>query len=98
MSPAQGGLLATRQVVPDGIERLAIPSGVDRTTFLLGLPAFMPDSIPPGADRTMTLDGPDQFWYLLVAIMCIAIPGIFLLIRVYTKAVVVRSLEVADCK
>lgn len=71
---------------------------MDRTTFLLGLPAFLPDAIPPGADKTMTLDGPDQFWYLLVAIMCIAIPGLFLLIRIYTKAVIVRSFEVADCE
>ncbi|KAF2692290.1 hypothetical protein K458DRAFT_326288 [Lentithecium fluviatile CBS 122367] len=90
------GVVAARQVVPAGIEKLTIPADIDRTTYLLSLPAFMPDHIPPGADRTMTLDGPDQFWYLLVAIMCIAIPGVFLLIRIYTKAVIVRSLEVAD--
>jgi hypothetical protein len=92
------GLLATRQMVPDGIERLTIPPGMDRETYLLGFPAFMPDSIPPGATRNMTVDGPDQFWYLLVAIMCISIPGLFLLARIYTKAIVVRRLEMADCK
>jgi hypothetical protein len=92
------GLLATRQMVPDGIERLTIPPGVDRETYLLRMIAFTPGSIPPGANRNMTVDGPDQFWYLLVAIMCISIPGLFLLARIYTKAVVVRRLEVADCE
>ena len=92
------GSLAARQVIPDGIESLTIPPGVDRMAFLLALPAFLPESVPMGADRTMTLDGPDQFWYLLVAIMCIAIPGLFLLVRIYTKAVVVRTFEVADCE
>jgi hypothetical protein len=97
MAPLADGLLAARQV-PDGIESLTIPPGIDRHTFLLSLPAFLPAHIPWGADRTMTVDGPDQFWFLLVAILCIAIPGLFLLIRVYTKVAVVRSLEVADCE
>lgn len=52
---------------------------------------------PKGADTTMTLDSPDQVWFLVVAITCIAIPGLFLLVRVYTKLAVVRMFEIADC-
>lgn len=76
----------------------SLPAGVDPMAYLLSMPALSADQIPPGADRTMTLDGPDQIWYLVVAITCIAIPGLFLLIRIYTKLSIVRSFEVADCK
>lgn len=73
-----------------------IPPGVDPMEFLLDMPALQ--NPPPGADLTMTTDGPDQVWYLVVAITCIAVPGLFLMIRMYTKLVIVRSLELADCK
>ena len=73
-------------------QRLGMP--IDERTFALSLPAMI---APPGADRTMTLDGPDQVWFLVVGILCIAIPGLFLMLRVYTKMAVVRSLEIADC-
>lgn len=63
--------------------------------LLLDTPALQ---APPGADTTMTTDGPDQVWYLVVAITCVAIPGLFLMVRVYTKLAIVRSLEIADCK
>lgn len=53
---------------------------------------------PPGADTTMTLDGPGQVWYLVTAICCIAVPGLFLIARIYTKLGIVRMLEAADCK
>ncbi|KAF2872301.1 hypothetical protein BDV95DRAFT_569447 [Massariosphaeria phaeospora] len=72
------------------------PPGIDPYKYMLDLPALSPSSIPPGADRTMTLDGPDQVWYLVVAITCIAIPGLFLMVRVYTKFAVVRGFELAD--
>jgi hypothetical protein len=72
-----------------------VPPGVDPMEMLLNMPALQP--APPGADTTMTTDGPDQVWYLVVAITCIAVPGLFLLIRIYTKLVIVRSLELADC-
>jgi hypothetical protein len=63
--------------------------------FMLRLPAL---AAPPGADTTMTMSGPDQIWFLVVAITCIAIPGIFLILRIYTKLSIVRSFEPADCK
>jgi hypothetical protein len=46
----------------------------------------------------MTTDGPDQIWYLVVAIICIAIPGLFLILRVYTRLAIMRCLEPADCE
>lgn len=44
----------------------------------------------------MTLDSPDQVWFLVIAITCIAIPGLFLIVRVYTKLAIVRMFEIAD--
>ncbi|KAF2035618.1 hypothetical protein EK21DRAFT_41916, partial [Setomelanomma holmii] len=52
---------------------------------------------PPGADTTMTTHGPDQVWYVVVAVTCIAIPALFLTMRIYTRLAIVRSLEMADC-
>ena len=46
----------------------------------------------------MTTDGPDQVWFLVVAILAIAIPGLCLILRVYTRLAIMRSLEPADCK
>lgn len=57
-----------------------------------------PDQIPAGADRTMTTIGPDQVWFLVVAITCIAVPALFLSLRVYTRLAIVGSFELADCK
>ncbi|KAF2471692.1 uncharacterized protein BDR25DRAFT_192827, partial [Lindgomyces ingoldianus] len=53
---------------------------------------------PAGANTRMTLDSSAQVWYLVTAILCIAVPGIFLMIRVYTKFAVVKMLDAADCK
>jgi hypothetical protein len=47
---------------------------------------------------TMTTDGPDQVWFLVVAITCIAVPALFLSLRVYTRLAIVRSFEMADCE
>lgn len=95
MAPVGDGVINARQIDPS---KLDLPQGVDPIAFLLSMPAFSEDQIPPGADRKMTLDGPDQFWFLFVAITCIAIPGLFLIVRVYTKAAIVKSFELADCK
>ncbi|KZM19257.1 hypothetical protein ST47_g9640 [Ascochyta rabiei] len=54
------------------------------------------DQIPKGADTTMTINGPDQIWFLIVAIICIAIPGLFLVLRIYTKLAIMGCLEPAD--
>ena len=78
--------------------QLGIPPNVDPIPILLALPGMMGKAVPPGADRTMTVDGPDQNWFLVAAIACIASAGMFLMIRVYTKLAIVRSFELADCK
>lgn len=44
----------------------------------------------------MTVDSSDQNWFLIVAILCVTFAGIFLIVRVYTKLAIVRSLELAD--
>jgi hypothetical protein len=46
----------------------------------------------------MTTHGPDQKWFLVVAITCTAVPALFLMLRVYTRLAIVRSLEIADCE
>lgn len=83
------------QGIPPGVQ---IPPGMDQRQFLLSLPALGADQIPKDADTTMTLDGPDQVWFLVVAIICIAIPGLFLILRVYTRLAIMRCLEPADCE
>ena len=82
-------------LIPPGLK---VPPGVDPIEFYLQLPAMAPNQIPLGADSTMTTNGPDQVWFLVVAITCIAIPALFLTMRVYTRLAVVRSLEMADCR
>lgn len=47
---------------------------------------------------TMTTNGPDQVWYLVVAITCTVVPAMFLGLRIYTRLAIVRNLELADCK
>jgi hypothetical protein len=82
-------------LIPSGLQG---PPGMDSTEFYLQLPAMGPDQMPAGADRTMTIIGPDQVWFLVVAITCIVVPALFLLLRVYTRLAIVGSLELADCK
>lgn len=74
---------------------LPVPTSEAVLELLLRAPAL---KAPAGSDKTMTTSGPDQVWYLVVAILCIAVPGIFLAIRIYTKISIVRKIEPADCK
>jgi flagellar biosynthesis protein FliP len=77
---------------------LEAPPGMDPMQYLLSLPALASSQIPEGADTNMTTNSPDQVWYLVVAIVCAAVPTLFWLLRMYTRLVIVRSLEPADCK
>lgn len=83
------------RLIPDD---LLVPPGMDARQFILSLPALGADQIPRGADTTMTANGPDQIWFLAVAIACIAVPGLFLILRVYTRLAIMRCLEPADCE
>ena len=99
MAPLVGAIgLVAREDLAKFAAQFEIPPNVDPRPILLALPAMMGDAVPPGADRTMTLDSPDQNWFLAAAIACIAFSGIFLIIRVYTKLAIVRSFELADCE
>jgi hypothetical protein len=82
-------------LIPPGLQ---IPPGMDRIDFYLQLPAMAPAKVPAGADRTMTTTGPEQVWFLVVAITCTAVPALFLSLRVYTRLAIVGSFELADCK
>lgn len=82
-------------LIPAGV---VVPPGMDQMQFFLSLPAMGPDRIPPGADTTMTTNGPDQVWFTVTAATCVTTTALFLILRLYTRLVIVRSLEVADCK
>ncbi|KAF2642326.1 hypothetical protein P280DRAFT_263164 [Massarina eburnea CBS 473.64] len=95
IASAVGALVARQQSLPT--EYMALkPAGMDDRSWALLAPAMTPTQAPVGSDMTMTVDGPDQVWYLVVAITCIAMSGLFLIVRVYTKLAVVRSFELAD--
>jgi hypothetical protein len=89
-----GGVVA-RQSIPPELAKL--PPELQRE-YILASAAMRGAAIPKGADMTMTTDGPDQIWFLVVAITCIATSGLFLMVRIYTKLAVVRSFEPADCE
>jgi hypothetical protein len=82
-------------LIPPGIE---VPAGVDPIAFYLQLPAMSPAQAPAGSDMTMTVNGPDQVWFVVVAVTCTAVPAMFLSLRVYTRLAIFRSFELADCK
>lgn len=83
------------RLIPEGLQ---IPPGMDARQFMLSLPALGPDQIPRGSDTRMTTSGPDQIWFPVVAIICVVIPSLFLILRIYTRLAIVRCLEPADCE
>ncbi|CAO2658585.1 Nn.00g063080.m01.CDS01 [Neocucurbitaria sp. VM-36] len=80
-------------LIPPGLQ---VPPRMNPVDFYLQLPAMGPAQIPPGSDTRMTTSGPDQVWYQVVAVMCITIPAFFLMLRVYTRVVIFKSLELVD--
>lgn len=82
-------------LIPSGLQ---IPPGMDPIEFYLQLPAMGREQIPPGSDTTMTTNGPDQVYFLIVAATCTVVPALFLAMRVYTRLVIFKSLEIADCE
>jgi hypothetical protein len=82
-------------LVPAGLQ---VPAGMDPLVFYLQLPAMSPTQAPKGADLAMTTTGPDQVWFLVVAITCIVVPALFLALRVYTRLAIVGSFQMADCE
>lgn len=75
----------------DGVDFDTMPPAVIQK--ILAMPAMEP---PPGADTQ--IQPPDFKWYLLCVVLCMAISGIFIALRAYTKLVVVKQVDAADCK
>lgn len=68
---------------------------VPSSAQLLLLPALQ---APPGADTYFTLHSSVQVYDRVTIALCIALPGILILLRAYTKLVVVKKVDIADCK
>lgn len=69
--------------------------GVSSTPIevLLAQPALNP---PPGVERHMSTKSQEQQYFVLGAVFCIAIPGIVVVLRVYTKLTIIRKWDAAD--
>lgn len=75
----------------EGLNFASMPPEVIRA--MLAMPAM---EAPPGADNQ--LRGPDYKWYLICIIVCMTTSGIFIIMRAYTKLVVVKHVDAADCE
>jgi len=53
---------------------------------------------PPGVAVHLTTSSPEQKWYFICVPLFSIIPGIFIILRVYTKLKIVKKLDCADCK
>ncbi|KAF2269191.1 hypothetical protein CC78DRAFT_612648 [Lojkania enalia] len=60
--------------------------------LLLTMPAA---SVPPGADSRL-ISHPSRTWWQVTVILCSILSGIFVLLRAYTKLVVIKSVDAAD--
>lgn len=69
----------------------------DQLEHILSEPAL---HHPPGVISNLSWKehAHEQKWFYIVVTLCHCIPGIFLLLRLYTKIVVVRKLEFVDCE
>lgn len=62
---------------------------------LLAGPALPP---PPGVIAHFSRTSPDQKWFYICVPLFTIIPGIFILLRLYTKLKIVRKLDLSDCE
>ena len=44
-----------------------------------------------------TTNSPEQAWWYVCVVLCTLIPGVLLIIRLYTKLYIIRKADVADC-
>ena len=53
---------------------------------------------PPGVVSDFpTTASPDQFWLYVTAVLCSVIPGLLLILRLYTKMRIIRKTDMSDC-
>lgn len=64
------------------------------TLTALDGPALLP---PPGVTSHLTNSSSQQNWYYVFISLCTVIPGVLLLLRLYTKIRIVRKLDLTDC-
>jgi hypothetical protein len=62
---------------------------------LLDSPALSP---PPGVAPVFSRTSPDQKWYFICVPLFTIIPGLFMTLRFYTKIMIVRKVNWADCE
>ena len=53
---------------------------------------------PPGVKPHLTTTSPDQKWYFICVPLFSIIPGMFIILRLYTKLKIVKKLDCADCE
>lgn len=53
---------------------------------------------PPGSVGKFGPNSNALVWYQVCAALCTIIPGIFVLLRLYTKIFIVRKTDVTDCE
>jgi hypothetical protein len=53
---------------------------------------------PPGVIVHLSRTSPEQKWYFICVPLFTVIPGIFLILRLYTKIKIIRKLDLTDCK
>lgn len=70
-------------------------SAVATTTLaLLEGPALTP---PNGVIPSVTNRSDEQHWYYVCVSFCTVVPGVLLLLRLYTKLRIVRKVDLTDC-
>ena len=69
-------------------------SSAAATLTALDGPALLP---PAGATSDLTNKSSQQNWYYFFISLCTIIPGVLLLLRLYTKINIVRKLDLTDC-
>jgi hypothetical protein len=68
------------------------PDELDR--FLSG-PALAP---PPGVVPDLAWSDANRMGFDVGVTFCLLVPGVFLLLRLYTKVFIVRKIDYVDCK
>lgn len=54
---------------------------------------------PPGVEPHFVTSDPTAIkWYYFAAVMCVVVPGLLLLLRLYTRLRIIRKVDSTDCK
>jgi hypothetical protein len=67
----------------------------DLPPYILDSPAL---SAPPGVTPVLSRTSPEQIWFFICVPLFTIVPGIFMILRFYTKAKIIRKIDWVDCK